>query len=88
MKKNELLQKIINLASFIFEAIEFNRFMSYLKLNLINNLRIFVEEKLESLSLRQVIEPNSILLNKQIEKCIQLDSLITDIQLSNLEVTI
>lgn len=88
MKKNELLQKIINLASFIFETIEFNRFMSYLKLNLINNLRIFVEEKLESLSLRQVIEPNSILLNKQVEKCIQLDSLITDIQLSNLEVTI
>lgn len=87
MKKNEIIKTIINLASFIFTEVEFNTFMSYLKLNLFNNLRLFVEEKLESLSFRQVIEPNNNVLKKQIEKCTILDSFVTDMQLSEIEVS-
>ena len=47
----KLKLQIINLAKFVFEDVEYIKFMYYLNNNKFNDLRLFVDEKLELLDL-------------------------------------
>jgi hypothetical protein len=85
-KENKIITLIINLAKFIFSEVEFNKFFSYLKLNLYNAMRIFVEEKLGTLETKFVLNKEDAVIEAQIEKCRRLDTVITDLCISNLAI--
>ncbi|MGK2861895.1 MAG: hypothetical protein ACSLE0_08175 [Chitinophagaceae bacterium] len=82
-KENKIIDLIINLAKFVFSEIEFNRFLSLIKLKLFNQMRIFVEEKLEYLETKLIISKNDTVLEAQLSKCRELDTVVTDLYIDS-----
>jgi len=71
----KLKLQIINLAKFVFEDVEYIKFMYYLNNNKFNDLRLFVDEKLELLDL---LPKNEIIL-KQLQYCDELEDIVVDL---------
>lgn len=84
MKRNTLMNTIINLAKFIMSEEEFSKFMVYLKMKLYARLRLFVEEILEDLETKFILYRDNTVLEAQIEKCKRLDVLVTDLYVDSL----
>jgi len=77
---------IVMLATFIFNDVEFKKLMSYISLNLLNNARLFVEEKLELLEATIVLYTEDTVIKEQVNKCRKLEDIITDEYISSLSV--
>ena len=86
-KENNIMNLIINLAKFIFSEVEFNKFISYIKLKLFNSMRMFVEEKLEYLETKYILDRENAVIEAQIDKCRRLDAVVTDLYIDNLALT-
>ena len=83
-KENTIITMIINLSKFIFSEIEFNKFISYIKLNLLAQMRLFVEEKLEYLETRLILYREDAVLEAQLHKCRKLDAAVTELYMDSL----
>lgn len=82
--KKKTITLILNLAKFIFTDKEYNKLLSYVKLNLLNSIRIFVEEKLEFLEATLVLYKNDTVIEAQLKKCRELDTVITEEYMNSL----
>lgn len=85
MKKNNIINLIINLAKFIFSETEFNKFLSFVKLKLYTNMRIYVEEKVKYLKTKVVLYKDNAIFEAQLKKSIKLDNIVTDLYINSLE---
>lgn len=83
-KKNDIITMLINLAKFVFSEVDFNRFISYIKLKLYTNMRLFVEQRLEYLETKYVLQRENAVLEAQIDKCRRLDAAVTDLCIDSL----
>lgn len=82
--RKKVINIIVTLATFIFNDVEFKKLMSYISLNLLNNARLFVEEKLELLESTIVLYAEDSVIKEQIKKCRKLEDIITDEYISSL----
>jgi hypothetical protein len=85
-KNNNIIKLLINLAKFVFSEVEFNKFISFVKLNLFNSMRLYVEEKVEMLETKLVLYRDNAILEAQLVKCKKLDDIVTDLYIDNLAV--
>ena len=82
---NKKVKKLVlNLASFIFDDVEFKRLISYINLELFNNARLYVEEKLEYLETTLVLYLEEGVTQSKIQKCRKLDDLLTEEYINSL----
>jgi hypothetical protein len=82
--KKKVINVIKTLAAFIFNDVEFKKLMSYISLNLLNNARLYIEEKLDLLEASIVLNKEDIVIKLQVEKCRKLEDIITDQYISSL----
>lgn len=70
--------KIINLCKFVFEDAEFTKVMFYLQRNQLNDLRLFIDEKCELLSITTAFNVDEVEL-QQYRYCQELEDLILEV---------
>ena len=80
---NKVRLQIINLAQSIFTDVEFTKVMYYLDNNKFNDLRLFVDEKLELLEALNSFESTDVLL-AQINFCDELESIVMGVYLETM----
>ena len=82
MTKQVRLQ-IINLAQSIFNDVEFKRVILYLNHNKLNDLRLFIDEKLELLEALNTFNGDEVIL-EQINFCDELENIVMNSYLETL----
>jgi len=88
MKEKKTFNLLLNLAKTIFDDEDYNIIVNYLNERSFNNLRLFVENKLERLKAKLILYKNDSVLEAQIERCEEMDTLATNLYIDNLAVTV
>ncbi len=77
--KKEILQKINNLAKFIFDEVNFNKFFALIANNELNEARLFLDSQLDELKMLLELTDNEEGLLNQYKQCDELFDIVIDL---------